>query len=160
MTRVFSKLFNLSTPQFTYVGDGKRIPIHGYGTTTTPSPNPPFNLKNVLYAPNIIKNLISVRKFTPDNSVSVEFDPLGFSVKDLLSGTTLTRCNSVGDLYPFSSPYSGHHSNSQLSLATISPSVWHHRLGHPGELVFDILRNKNLIRCNKRNSSHFAILVH
>ncbi|XP_021757509.1 uncharacterized protein LOC110722552 [Chenopodium quinoa] len=126
-----SKLFNLSIPQFILVGGGKRIPMHGYGNYTTPSPKP-FHLKNILYVPNIIKNLISVRKFTCDNSVSIEFDHLGFSVKDLLSGTTLVRCNSVGDLYPFSS-VSAPNDNSHLSLAAISPSVWHHRLGHPGD---------------------------
>ena len=42
----------------------------------------PLSPTNVLHAPKIIKNLISVRKFTIDNSVIVEFDPFGFSVKD------------------------------------------------------------------------------
>jgi hypothetical protein len=37
----------------------------------------PFRLNNVLIAPDIIHNLLSIHKFTTDNSVSVEFDPLG-----------------------------------------------------------------------------------
>ena len=58
--------------------------------------------------------------------------------------------------YPFSTPSSAHHGNSQLSLATIFPSVRHHRLGHLGKPIFNILRNKNSIRYNERNSSHFC----
>jgi len=37
----------------------------------------PF-MNNVLHAPKLIKKLISVCKFTTDNSVSVVFYPLGF----------------------------------------------------------------------------------
>lgn len=65
------------------IKNGKQIPIKGLGTTYLSKTYPPFLLKNVLYASSIIKNLISVRPFTLDNSVSVEFDPFGLSVKDL-----------------------------------------------------------------------------
>ena len=34
-----------------------------------------------LVVPHLIKNLVSVRQFTRENSVSIEFDPLRFSVK-------------------------------------------------------------------------------
>jgi hypothetical protein len=50
----------------------------------------------VLVAPDIIKNLLSIRQFTTDNLVSVEFDPLGVSVKDLRTRSTLLRSNSPG----------------------------------------------------------------
>ncbi|PZU03064.1 MAG: hypothetical protein DI619_04830 [Francisella sp.] len=36
-------------------------------------------LRDVLVAPALIKNLISVRQFTRDNSCSIEFDAFGFS---------------------------------------------------------------------------------
>jgi len=74
--------FNMSNHRGITIGNGQSIPIHGYGQTNLPSPHPPLALKNVLHAPKLIKNLVSVRKFTTDNSVSVEFDPFGFSVKD------------------------------------------------------------------------------
>jgi hypothetical protein len=32
-------------------------------------------LNDVLVSPNIIKNLISIRRFTTDNNCSIEFDP-------------------------------------------------------------------------------------
>ncbi|XP_021740100.1 heavy metal-associated isoprenylated plant protein 6-like [Chenopodium quinoa] len=98
----FSSYFNLSNHPNNgiVVGNGNNIPIVGYGTSSLPSPNPPLSLKNVLHAPKLIKNLISVRKFTTDNLVSVEFDPFGFSVKDFWTGMPIMRCNSQGDLYP------------------------------------------------------------
>lgn len=60
------------------VGYVSRIPVKGIGTTNIPPPHPPFTLKNVLYTPNIITNLISVQKFASDNHVSIKFDPFGF----------------------------------------------------------------------------------
>ncbi|XP_074278691.1 uncharacterized protein LOC141602285 [Silene latifolia] len=82
------------------VGNGNLIPIRGIGHTALPFPNNSLKLKNVLYVPGLIKNLVSVRKFTVDNCVIVEFDPFGFTVKDLKTGTPLLRSNSTGDLYP------------------------------------------------------------
>ena len=52
-------------------------------------------------SPNIIKNLISIRRFTTNNNCSIEFDPFGLSVKDLHTRNVIARCNSSGDLYPF-----------------------------------------------------------
>jgi hypothetical protein len=63
------------------VGNGSTMPIYSVGSTTLT--NRPFHLNNVLVSPAAIKSLISVRKFTRDNQCSIEFDPYGFSVKDL-----------------------------------------------------------------------------
>lgn len=35
-------------------------------------------LRDVYLSPQIIKNVISIRKFTIDNSISIEFDPSDF----------------------------------------------------------------------------------
>ncbi|GAA0148412.1 hypothetical protein LIER_07862 [Lithospermum erythrorhizon] len=64
------------------VGNDHYVPICGYGHAQLPTPNPPLHLKYVLHVPHTIKNLISVRKFTIDNSVSLEFDLFGFFLKD------------------------------------------------------------------------------
>lgn len=85
------------------VGNGQKIPVRGTGTTTIPATDRNLHLNSVLYTPHIIKNLISVRKFTTDNNVSIEFDPLGFSVKDLRTGKMILRSDSRGELYPVSS---------------------------------------------------------
>lgn len=45
-----------------------------------------------------------VRKFTIDNQASIEFDLLGFSVKDFQMGISLMRCESQGNLYPSPPP--------------------------------------------------------
>jgi hypothetical protein len=86
------------------IGDGSPIPVSSSGHASFPSffPNPPLHLRDVLVTPRIIKNLISVRQFTTDNNCSIDFDPFGFSVKDLLTRRELLRCNSTGELYTFS----------------------------------------------------------
>ena len=82
------------------VGNGAIIPVSHIGQTFLPSSHYKFSLENVLMSNQMIKNLVSVRKFTVDNHVSVSFDPFGFSIKDLDSDVILHRCDSVGDLYP------------------------------------------------------------
>jgi hypothetical protein len=67
-------------PTSIVVGNGATLPVVGTGCTIIPGP---FRLNNVLLAPGIIKNLLSVRQFTTNNQVSIEFDPSGISVKDL-----------------------------------------------------------------------------
>jgi hypothetical protein len=62
--------------QHIIVGDGSKLPILVVGSVQISSL--PFHLQNVLVSPNIVKNLISVRQFTRDNYVSIEFDPFGF----------------------------------------------------------------------------------
>ncbi|KAJ9551061.1 hypothetical protein OSB04_015106 [Centaurea solstitialis] len=122
---------HMSKNQNITVGSGHYIPINGYGNASLPNLYPPLTLKNVLHAPKLIKNLVSVRKFTIDNDVSIEFDPLGFTVKDLQTGMHLMRCNSKGDLYPITStPFIG--TSPPTAFAALSPELWHNRLGHPG----------------------------
>ena len=60
------------------VGNGNMILVHGHGQLSFPTSQKPLTLKNIFHAPKLIKNLIYVRKFTPDNMISVEFDPFGF----------------------------------------------------------------------------------
>lgn len=87
-----------SSPSSIVVGNGSLIPITSVGSTSIPTAHGPFSLNHVLVTPQIIKNLISVRRFTIDNNCSVEFDPFGLSVKDLRTKTVIARCNSSGDL--------------------------------------------------------------
>ena len=121
-------------PSSIVVGNGATLPVVGTGYSTLPGP---FRLNNVLLAPDIIKNLLSVRQFTTDNHVSVEFDPVGISVKDLRTGTILLRCNSSGPLYTLQLPSSS--SGSCALVTTPSTIDWHRRLGHPGKDAFQHL---------------------
>jgi hypothetical protein len=121
-------MFSSSTfPSSIIVGNGATLPVIGTGYSTIPGP---FHLNDVLVAPHIIKNLLFVRKFTTDNRVSVEFDPLGISVKDLRTKDTLLRCDSTSPLYTLQLPSTP--SSPCVLVATPSPTTWHRRLGHPG----------------------------
>ncbi|XP_071700015.1 uncharacterized protein [Rutidosis leptorrhynchoides] len=137
-----SSVFNNCKYPSVAVGDGKTIPVTNTGHSLLPTSHRPLHLNNVLLTPNIVKSLISVRQFTRDNLVSVEFDPFGISVKDLQTRRLLLRCDSTGDLYPVTPP------TSQVALLT-SLITWHQRLGHPGHDVFRrLVSNKDII-CNK-----------
>ncbi|XP_076931616.1 uncharacterized protein LOC143596833 [Bidens hawaiensis] len=126
-------LFHVNTKLL--VSNGQYLPIEGSGTGYLPIHNRTYILPNILYSPHIIKNLLFVRRFTRDNNVSIEFDPLGFSLKDLKMGRLLSRHNSTGDLYPVTAPTLPPQACS-LTAATLP---WHDRLSHPGKQVFDIL---------------------
>lgn len=133
------------------VGNGAPLALHSTGQASLPTPSAPLLLNNVLISPHLIKNLIFVRALTRDNSVSVEFDPFGFSIKDLRTKTVLLRCDSTGDLYPLRSPASpspahGLHHNLHASLNT---ELWHSRLGHPGDTTLRRILNSFGFSCSK-----------
>ncbi|KAL4561753.1 hypothetical protein LXL04_033927 [Taraxacum kok-saghyz] len=54
-----------------FVGNGQSIPVTHTGYSKIQTTHRPVHLHNVLVTPNIIKNLISVRRFTTDNRVSI-----------------------------------------------------------------------------------------
>ena len=65
------------------VGNGALLPIISVGSHLFSTTQRSLFLSNVLVSPHIIKNLISVRRFTTNNNCSIEFDPFGLSVQDL-----------------------------------------------------------------------------
>jgi hypothetical protein len=73
-------------PTLIVVGNSSTLPVTSVGASVLPGP---FYLNYVLVAPHITHNLLSVCRFTTDNSCSIEFDPSGFSVKDLATRTPL-----------------------------------------------------------------------
>jgi hypothetical protein len=75
------------------VGNGDSLPVTHTGTLSIPTSATRLRLHNVLICHSLVKNLVSVRALTRDNPVTVEFDALGFSVKDLRTGTVLLRCD-------------------------------------------------------------------
>lgn len=62
---ILKSVSNKHGNRFIYVSNDSKMPISMTGHTTFPIPNPlrPPYLNNVLITHNIIKNLISVRKF-------------------------------------------------------------------------------------------------
>jgi hypothetical protein len=135
----------LQLPTSITVGNGAQLPVSHTAAATIPtSPSSSIRLHNILVSPSIVKNLVSVRKLTRDNTISVEFDPCGFSIKDLSMGQVMLHCDSSGELYPLRPP-------QQLALTapTTSADLWHARLGHPGhQTLSQVLQNFNFT-CNK-----------
>ncbi|XP_071709322.1 uncharacterized protein [Rutidosis leptorrhynchoides] len=144
LSTVFNHCIYPSIP----VSDGNSIPITNIGHSVLPNINRALHLSNVLVTPNIVKNLISVRKFARDNKVSVSFDEFGFSVKDYLTRRLLLRCDSTRDLYLLTPQTS---TTAYQALLT-SPTIWHQRLGHPSTDVFRRLISNNSIACNNTKS--------
>jgi hypothetical protein len=83
LTKYFPSLSHDSSP--IVVGTGSRLPILGIGYTHLRAPNINFLLAYVLHTPSLVSNLIYVHNFTRDNWYSIEFDPFGFCVKDLIT---------------------------------------------------------------------------
>jgi hypothetical protein len=64
----------------------------------------PFYLNNVLVAPDLVQSHLSVRRFTTDNSYSMEFDPFCLSMKFLALRHVLARYDSTSPLYSLPLP--------------------------------------------------------
>ena len=128
------------------IGNLKSIIRNGMGKTVTvatevwfqltfseslsfPTKSRPLSLNFVLVTPSILKNLIYVRRFTKDNSSSVEFDPFGFSVKDLHTKKMIFRSDSTWDLYPIHLDSNKRYAPS--AFTAITSSNWHNRLVNP-----------------------------
>lgn len=117
-------------PDEIMIGDGSGIPITHTGSTSLPTSSHSFTLSNVLCAPTMKRNLISISQFCKSNNASIEFLPSSFFVKDLQSKAMLFQGQTKNGVYewpisPASSPL--------LAFSTTKTTypAWHHRLGHP-----------------------------
>ncbi|GKV24576.1 hypothetical protein SLEP1_g34169 [Rubroshorea leprosula] len=132
-----------SSSNFIQVGNGQLLPVTSHGNAFLSTSNSQFRLNNVLVAPHLTKNLVSIRQFTRDNNCSVNFDSFGFSIKDNKTKNVLLRCNSPDGLYSFSSgSFPSYHVVYSISH---SPDVWHCRLGHPGITSIQHLARRGLL---------------
>jgi uncharacterized membrane protein YgcG len=68
-----------SLPLSIMVANGLCLPVTSVGAAGPPGS---FRMPDVLVAPSLVHNLLSIRRFTTDNSCSVEFDSSGLTVKD------------------------------------------------------------------------------
>jgi hypothetical protein len=114
-----------SHPSSIVVGNGSTLPVTLVGASVLPGP---FYLNDVLVAPHITHNLLSVRCFTTDNSCSIEFNPSGFSMKNLATRTPLACYDSSGPLYTLQPSTSGTSPPPAL-VSTTSSTTWHRHLG-------------------------------
>jgi len=78
-------------PSTFVVGNNFLLPVTYTSTAHLPGS---LRLYNALVSPSHLKNLIFVRQFTSDNNGSVEFDPVGCSVKVLRTPADCIPCAS------------------------------------------------------------------
>jgi hypothetical protein len=64
----------------------------------------PFYLNDVLATPDLVQSLLSVRRFTINNSCSMKFDTFGLSVKDHTTRRVLARYDNTDPLYTLPRP--------------------------------------------------------
>jgi len=100
-----------------------------------------LNLHDVLYVPKIIKNLLSISKFTADNNILVEFDENCCFVKDKLTRKTLLKGELKNGLYQLCD-------NKDSYVYMSLKESWHRKLGHPNNKVLE----KVLKECNVKTS--------
>ncbi|GJX25511.1 hypothetical protein Tco_0231807 [Tanacetum coccineum] len=77
---------------------------------------------------NLAEN--TVRQFTRDNNVSVDFDAYGFSVKDYQTRQLLLCCDSTDDLYPVTQQPS---TTTTFAFLSLEPHHVSRRPGYPSE---------------------------
>ena len=126
------------------VGDDSSLPITHVGHGSFPSNSMPIHMCNVLVSPELVTNLVSVRSLTRENPITVEFDALGFYVKDARSWRVLHRCDSPDDLYPC-----GPMSNGGPVALSTTVDLWHARLGHPNPATLRHILRTFSFTCNK-----------
>lgn len=117
------------------IGNGSSLPITHTGSTSFTLPSRTLYLDNVLYAPSMQKNLISVQKICDTNRASVKFFPSMFQVNDLRTGTPVLTAPVKDGAYEW--PIDPPRAPLALSASKSPIFYWHHRLGHP---AFPILK--------------------
>jgi histone deacetylase 1/2 len=133
-----------------HAANGHGMHIHHIGQTTIPtSSSHSLRLKGILHVPSVTRSLLSVRRFTLDNKVYIEFHPHFFLVKDRDTKKILLSGWCHGGLYRLDES-----SIKQVfSGIRVSRDKWHCRLGHPAtQIVQHILHHRQLPSSKLQNN--------
>ena len=142
-------------PSSIMVTNGSCLPITSVGAA---GPHGSFHLPDVLVAPSMVHNLLSICRFTADNSCSLEFGSSVLTVKDLASRRPLLRCDSTGPLYTLRFLASASPPSPVLlaAFATTTSTTSHQRLSHPGRDALMQLSHSSDIRCTRAHDQHVS----
>ena len=124
---------------YVIIGNGSSLPILGIGDTLVKQRNTVLPLKNVLFVPDLKKNLLSVSQLTTQFPVNCEFSDVDFCVNERATGQPVITGRRKGDLYVL-------HNSPELYFShrfkSGSADIWHQRLGHPQFSTLQLLKNK------------------
>ncbi|CAA7018700.1 unnamed protein product [Microthlaspi erraticum] len=136
------------------IANGSRLPISHTGSAFLPTQSHFLTLKNVLYVPNLYKNLISVYRLCNANQVSVEFFPVHFQVKDLRTGARLLQGRTKDELYEW--PMSTKNTISLFASPTpkTASHTWNSRLGHPSPSVLKTIVSQFALPFSDSSNNH------
>ena len=146
-----------------FIADGSSLPILHTGSSTLSNPTRNMSLQNILYVPDIDKNLISVYRLCNTNGVSVEFSPASFQVKDLSTGVPLLKGRTKNELYQW--PIQHSHPTAMLTSSNpkTSFSSWHSLLGHPSFSILNTIVSQfslPTIACSSKHLSCSDCLIY
>jgi histone deacetylase 1/2 len=119
-------------------GNGMHIHHIGHSSFRTSS-SKTLHLRGVLHVPSVTRSFLSVRRFTIDNRVFIEFHPNFFLVKDRDTRAILLSGRCYGGLYRLDESPTKH----IFSGIKVSRDKWHCHLGHPStQIVQHILHHR------------------
>ncbi|KAK2976922.1 hypothetical protein RJ640_015898 [Escallonia rubra] len=122
-----------------HVGNGQGLQITHTGNASIHSNTRKLDLRNVLCVPKIVKNLLSVQRFTTDNSCFFEFWPNHFVIKDQRTKKVLMEGPSEARIYSLR--------QLKVAMAALVPSLddWHMWLGHSNIQKLNSLVRNNFV---------------
>ena len=120
------------TPSRITVANGSSLPITHVSHMSFLFTSTLIYMSNVLVSPDLVTNLVSVLHLARENPITVEFDDVGFSVKDARTRMVLHRCDSPDELYPV-------HPSAAITTRPFALAacvdLWHAHLGHPNSTI-------------------------
>lgn len=116
------------------VANGNLLQIDLIGSSKYSLGHKSVNLNNIIHAPAVTKNLLSVSKFCNDNSVSLRFDARNVYLKDNHSGNNdeVVIGNIKEGLYQIELNDCPTTSETN-TCSSVDQQTWHSRFGHTCE---------------------------
>lgn len=137
-------------PDQVTVGDGTTISIqHPRYRYLTNSPTHDFSLNNLLHVSHLSSNLLSVHQLTKDDNCTITFDSDSFVIQDNDTQQILSRGLHYQGLYHL--PSKSAVPLPACSLASVTNSTWHQRLGHPSSMKLDLLAKRFKLGCTSKD---------
>lgn len=131
------------------IGNGTGISITHIGSLTLSTISfKPIILHNILCAPTMSHNILSISQLCAQNDLLIEFSSFSFVLKDHLTGAPLLNGPTTHGVYKLTSTPTA----SVATTITNSAPLWHHKLGHPSISILKSLASRFNINVYDFNS--------